>query len=106
MLWHKKISIGTKLAHFWHTIGVNIHLRRKSAYYDYDVYADGVYSLVWLDGDLRRLWEASDLDGNLRVYCFAWQQDFVRIFLGEDVEIVIADFDKVEKLLFNKYAVE
>ena len=78
----------------------------KCERYNYDVYADGVYSLVWLDGDLRRLWEASDLDGNLRVYCFAWQQDFVRNFLGEDVEIVIADFDKVEKLLFDKYAVE
>ena len=27
-----KKMCGTKLAHFWHTFGVNLHLRRKSAY--------------------------------------------------------------------------
>ena len=75
-------------------------------YYDHDYYDDGVYYLVWLDGDLHRLWAASELKDNFCVYCFDWQKDFVRNFLGDDVEIVIADFDKVEKLLFNKYAVE
>ena len=54
-------------------------------------------------GDLRRLWEASKLTGDLCVYCFGWQEDFVRSFLGDKVEILIADFDKVERLLFDKY---
>ena len=70
-------------------------------YYDHDDYTDGVYSLVWLDGDLRRLWAASELNGNLRIYCFDWQKDFVRNFLGENVEILTVNFDKVEQLLFK-----
>ena len=68
-------------------------------YYDHDDYTDGVYSLVWLDGDLRRLWAASELKGNLCVYCFDWQKDFVRNFLGENVEILTVNFDKVEQRL-------
>ena len=69
--------------------------------YAYDNYDDGIYSLVWLDGDLRRLWSASKFEGDLRVYCFEWQKDFVRNFLGDDVEILTADFDKVEKVLLD-----
>ena len=52
----------------------------KYRYYDHDDYTDGVYYLVWLDGDLRRLWEASKLTGDLCVYCLGWQEDFVRSF--------------------------
>ena len=70
-------------------------------YYDHDDYTDGVYSLVWLDGDLRRLWAASELKGDLCIYCFDWQEDFVRNFLGADVEILTVNFDKVEQLLFE-----
>ena len=67
-----------------------------------DNYDDGIYSLVWLDGDLHRLWSASKFDGDLRVYCFEWQKDFVRNFLGDDVEIVTADFNKVEKVILKE----
>ena len=56
---------------------------------------------MWLDSDLRRLWAASKLKGNLRLYCFDWQKDFVRNFLGENVEILTVNFDKVEQLLFE-----
>ena len=70
-------------------------------YYAYDNYDDGIYSLVWLDGDLRRLWSASKFEGDLRVYCFEWQKDFVRNFLGDDVEITTVNFDKVEQRLFG-----
>ena len=70
-------------------------------YYDHDDYTDGVYSLVWLDGDLHRLWAASELKDNLCVYCFDWQEDFVRNFLGDDVEILTVSFDKVEQRLFK-----
>ena len=73
----------------------------KYRYYDHDYYDDGVYYLVWLDGDLRHLWEASKLKGNLHIYCFDWQKDFVRKFLGNDMEILTVNFDKVEQLLFE-----
>ena len=73
----------------------------KYRYYDHDYYNDGVYYLVWLDGDLRRLWEASKLKGNLHIYCFNWQKNFVRNFLGDDVEILTVNFDKVEQSLFE-----
>ena len=73
----------------------------KYRYYDHDDYTDGVYSLVWLDGDLRRLWAASELKGNLCIYCFDWQEDFVRNYLGDDVEIITVNFDKAEQLLFK-----
>lgn len=56
---------------------------------------------MWLDGDLRRLWAASELKSNLCVYCFDWQEDFVRNFLGDDVEILTVNFDKVEQILFE-----
>lgn len=70
-------------------------------YYDCDDYSDGVYSLVWLDGDLHRLWAISKLEGNRCVYCFTWQKDFVRKFLGDEVKIITVNFDKVEQLLFE-----
>ena len=70
-------------------------------YYDHDYYNDGVYYLVWLDGDLHRLWAASELKDNFCVYCFDWQKDFVRNFLGENVKILTVNFDKVEKILFD-----
>lgn len=73
----------------------------KDGYYSYDDYSDSVYSLVWLDGDLHRLWEISELKGNRRVYCFTWQKDFVRKYLGDDVEIIRVNFDKIEQLLFE-----
>ena len=69
-------------------------------FYDYDIYKDDTYHLVWLDGDLHRLWMASELEGDLCVYCFDWQQDLVRKMLGDDVKIRIAIFDKVEEVLF------
>ena len=73
----------------------------KIMHYGYDIYKDGAFLLVWLDGDLHRLWIASQLEENLYVYCFAWQKDFVRKFLGDDVEILIANFDKVEEILLE-----
>ena len=73
----------------------------KIMHYGYDFYKDGVFHLIWLDGDLHRLWIASQLEGNFCIYCFAWQKDFVRKFLGNDVEIRIANFDKVEEILVD-----
>ena len=57
--------------------------------------------MVWLDGDLHRLWAASELNDNFCVYCFDWQKDFVRNFLGENVKILTVNFDKVEKILLD-----
>ena len=66
-----------------------------SRYYDYNtcrfINADKVMSGV--NGSLEGY--------NLYVYCFAWQKDFVRKFLGDDVEILIANFDKVEAILLE-----
>ena len=56
---------------------------------------------MWLDGNLRRLWVMSEMEGNRRVYCFTWQKDFVRNYLGDDVEILTVNFDKIEKWLFE-----
>ena len=101
---------GARFLRFFTVIGWHNYFKKllleldelpKYGYYDHDDYTDGVYSLVWLNGDLRRLWAASELKGNLCVYCFDWQEDFVRSFLGDDVEILTVDFDKVEQRLFG-----
>ena len=89
----------------WHDYFIKLLLELDELpeyrYYDHDYYNDGVYYLVWLDGDLHRLLEASELKGNLCLYCFDWQKDFVRNYLGDDVEIITVNFDKAEQLLFK-----
>lgn len=69
----------------------------------FDNCTDNIYSLVWLNGDLRRLWAAYPTVHKIRIYCFCWQESFVRNYVGDDVEILIVDFDKVESLLFDEY---
>ena len=89
----------------WHDYFIKLLLELDELpeyrYYDHDYYNDGVYYLVWLDGDLHRLWAASELNDNFCVYCFDWQKDFVRNFLGENVKILTVNFDKVEKILLD-----
>lgn len=90
----------------WHDIMIknifNTDMLTPYAGNYFDNYTDGVYSLVWLDGDLRRLCAAYPTQRKTRIFCFHWQADFVRRFVGDDVEILIANFDKAEKLLFEE----
>ena len=69
----------------------------------FDNCTDNIYSLVWLNGDLRRLWAAYPTVHKTRIYCFCWQERFVRNYVGDDVEILIVNFNKVESLLFDEY---
>lgn len=72
-------------------------------YFAYNSYEDGIYWLSFLDGDIMRLRRfgliAKDNPQKHAVICFTHQVDLVRSYLGEDVAIYVADYDKIAEAL-------
>lgn len=74
-------------------------LLRCHNYFAYNSYEDGLYWLSFLDGNIFRLrrfgFIAKENPKQYAVICFPHQVDLVRGYLGGDVAIYIADYDKI-----------
>ena len=74
-------------------------IRREAGVFPYDGKIGDSYVLSFLDCDLVKLYRFYDFvrksDYQWRVFCFEEQEDFIRAYMGEDIELKLMNLDEV-----------